>query len=151
MKKTVNTNGKKETVKQNGSLEKMSDLDILELDFDKVNIYDLLEKNSALKTKLTTSKGGSKDKMYKVEVDKNVRRKIRNARNMHIENINLAFEQKNKDNVKKFVDAFDKFYKETYTLNDYSIESIARLNSDKITLAKIKIAMHIVKLEKTKK
>lgn len=159
MSSTKKLSGKKEVTKVTSkdvkelknSLENMSNLDILEIELDESTIYNLLSNNKNLKEKLSTSKNGTKEKMYKIEVDKNIRRKIRNERNMHIERINLAFQQKDIESTKKFVDAFDKFYKETYTLNDYSISSLGRLNSDKVTLAKLKIMLEIVKLTKSKK
>ena len=84
------------------------------------------------------------------ESDKNFRRRIRNTRNTFVENILLLFQNKNDKELKEQINSFEDFYFETYTKNDFSLESICRLNSDEATKAKIKLFFHILKMNKTK-
>lgn len=134
----------KKSNKKTVNFESLTDEQLLNLDLDKINLNELLEKNTALKQKLAVSKG-KKEPMYKIDVDKNSRRKIRKIRNKHISNVISFYQSDNKTELKKEIDSFNKFYKETYTKNDYSLESICRLNSDKSTLSQAKIFLHIIK------
>ncbi len=137
------------------NVENLTNDQLLNLDLDSVNLYDLLNKNKDLKPKLKTSKG-SKEKMYKDtakkenESDKNFRRRIRNERNTFVENVLIFFQNKNEKELKEQINSFEKFYKETYTKNNFELASICRLNSDAATKAKIKLFFHIIKTNKTK-
>lgn len=146
--KTVNKN-QKETIKEvKENFNNVSDEKLLEMDFDNLNedqIINMLSGNKSLKPKLNTSKGGTKEKMYKVEVTKNLRRKLRKQRNYFIESILIAQEQKDKKKILSIKKEFETFYKETYTKNNYSVESICRINSDKTTLIKAKLFFSIIK------
>lgn len=144
MKTNVTKAEKKET--KNVILESkklLTDKQIIELseNLDESNFNDLLNK---LSTNLKQTKS-TKDKMYKIEVDKKIRMKIRKERNKHFDNI-IFFQSQNLINeLKMSINLFDKFYKETYLLNDYSLNSICQNNSDDDTKLKCKLVLEIIK------
>lgn len=144
---------KKEALKIT-DLSKLDNETLSTIDLDDINLYDLLAKNKNLE-KLTRKKD-KKESIYRrtakkeMETDKNFRSRIRKERNYHIETVINFFEKKLSKDLDKAIKDFDKFYKETYNLNDYSIQSMARLNSDKATLAKLNIFLAIVKKVKAK-
>lgn len=136
-------------------LSKLDNETLASIDLDNINLYELLAKNKNLE-KLTKRKD-KKESIYKLtakkenETDKNFRSRIRKERNYHIEMVISFFEKKLTKDLQNAIKDFDKFYKETYQKNDYAIDSMARLNSDKATLAKLNIFLTIVKKVKTKK
>lgn len=130
--------------------QKIKDFDILENELSKIDsdvlqtlILEMTEK--AKKEKIVKGQKG-KSSIYKIEVDTKLRRKIRNERN------NLIMEiLNNSKNPKIQIENFDKFYKETYILNDYSLQSISSENSDKNTKEFLKLGLEIIKRFKSKK
>lgn len=147
---------KKETSKTVKELDliNLTEEQILDMDMEKLNLSDLLKNNKALQSKLTTKKG-SKDKMYNnipedKEARKNFRTKIRKERNTILENVITSYQLEDKEVLKTSIKSFLDFYKKEYVKNDFEITSLARLNSDKNTLTKIKIVLKIVKDSKIK-
>ena len=124
-------------------LEKMNDEQLAEINLDDVNFDQYLKvvNNRPSLNKIKRSNAG----MFKYKKDatnqekKNLRTKARKFVNSTSEEVNNLFASKtnNKLLVEK-LKAFDKFYKETYTLNDYSLESFRRKNSDVATIVKLK-------------
>lgn len=135
------------TVKQDFS--KLTDEQLLNLDLDKINIKDLLNENKSLRTAKVSK--GKKGGLYKPtaknenESLKNFRNRIRTKRNTYIENVFRFFEAGNTKELKEEFESFNKFYKETYLVNDFSLESLTRKNSDKSTQARIKLFFHTLK------
>lgn len=128
------------------SKQLLSDKQIIELseNLDEVNFDNLLN-NLSKNIKQTKA---SKDKMYKIDVDKKIRMKIRKDRNKFLDNIIFYQSQNLKDDLKKEIKSFDKFYKDTYLLNDYSLNSICQNNSDDDTKLKCKLVLEIIKRNK---
>lgn len=153
---TKNQNAKNvKNVNNNVNVEKLTDLDLLNLNLDEVNVYDLIEKNQALKVQLSKRKD-KKESIYKKDIqnenesDKNFRQRIRKIRNGYLDNVINAVNTKDTKNIETSLNSFISFYKDTYLLNDFSINSLSRNNADKNTLAKIKIVLHLAKNLKTK-
>ena len=159
----METINKKQTAKnQNSKIENdlmneilnsknlMNDENLLNLDLENLdtNNFDLLV--SQLSKNIKQKKETSRDKLYKNDVDKKQRQILRKKRNNFIDNIILFHSLKNDVELKKEINLFDKFYKENYLLNDYSINSIMQNNSDNDTKIKVKIFLEIVKKHKTK-
>ena len=128
----------------------MNDENLLNLDLDNLdnNNFDLLV--NQLSKNIKQKKETSRDKLYKNDVDKKQRQILRKKRNNFIDNIILFHSLKNDVELKKEINLFDKFYKENYLLNDYSINSIMQNNSDNDTKIKVKIFLEIVKKNKSK-
>ncbi len=72
--------------------------------------------------------GWTKDRINSDE-GKKFRNKLRNRLKSFSNNIFVYTKSNNPEALKKEIDSFDSFYKEFYTLNDYSIRSIT--NSEK--------------------
>ena len=123
----------------------MNDENLLNLDLENLdtNNFDLLV--NQLSKNIKQKKETSRDKLYKNEVDKKQRQILRKKRNNFIDNVILFHSLKNEVELKKEINLFDKFYKENYLLNDYSINSIMQNNSDNDTKIKVKIFLEIVK------
>ncbi len=124
----------------------LSDTQIIELseNLDDLNFNELLKKASA-NIKQTSN---TKDKMYKIEVDKKIRQTLRKKRNKFFDNIIFFASNDLKTELKKEIKSFDTFYKETYLLNDYSLNSICQNNSDDDTKLKCKLVIEIIKRNK---
>lgn len=123
--------------------DNLLNLDLNELDNQNFNLLvNELTKN--VKQNSTTNR----IKMFKIEVDKQKRKKIRNIRDKHFKNILYFFAQKNETELKKEIKEFNEFYKNTYSLNDYSIESCVFNNSDNETKIISKTALEIIKKQK---
>lgn len=147
-KNVIANKGQKNVIRE--SKKELSDNELLELNLESLdsdNFDSLISsiKEKAKKEKLVKGEKG-KSKMYKIEVDTKIRRKLRNQRNYLLMDI-----INNANNPKKEIETFEKFYKETYTLNDYSLNSIANENSDKNSLAFVKVGLEIIKRFKSKK
>lgn len=131
-------------------LSKVTHNDLLEMDLDKVNLYKTVSELPTIKIK--DIKNGNSSEMYKnyeglsKAEKKKLRTKAREKRDK-IMNSGLFFLQNNE--IEKFekeiVPAFLEFYKETYTLNDFSIASLGRANSDESTTLKINKFLTFVK------
>jgi hypothetical protein len=144
----------KETTKD---LSKLSLDEILLLDeseLDEAIINKLLNLNKEVKSfSVKKSKTGS-SKLYKDnaikenESSKQFRNRIRKERNNLISQVNYASSINDKAILKTSIESFNKFYKETYSLNDYSLESLLRKNSDKDTLVNCKLALITIKKNK---
>lgn len=147
---TSNKTNKNEIKEILNSKNLMNDENLLNLDLDSLdsNNLDSLINNVSKNIKQKTV--SQKDRLYKIEVNKQKRQQIRKKRDAHINNVLFLYSQKNNVELKKEIDLFDKFYKETYTLNDYSDNSIMQNNSDNETKIKVKIFLKIVKDSKTK-
>lgn len=147
--KTIATNKtEKKEIKNviSESKKLLTDKQIIELseNLDENNFENLLNN---LSKNIKQSKS-SKDKMYKIDVDKKIRQKIRKDRNKFLDNIIFYQSQNLKDDLKKEINLFDKFYKQTYLLNDYSLNSICQNNSDDDTKLKCKLVLEIIKRNK---
>lgn len=119
--------------------ENLLNLDLDNLDTENINLL-VSELSKNLKQKKETN-----DKMYKIEVDKKKRQFLRKQRNKFVDNVLFFKSQKNEIELKKEIESFNKFYKETYLLNDYSLNSICQNNSDNETKIKVKLFLQIVK------
>ena len=134
------------------SLDDLLLLDETELDDAIIN--KLLNLNSEVKSfnKKKSLKGTSKiykDSAYKEnETGRQFRNRIRDQRNKLISQVNYASSINDKVILKVAIASFNKFYKETYSLNDYSLESLGRKNSDKDTLVNCKLALITIKRNK---
>ena len=95
-------------------------------------------------------KENERDKIYKNEVDKKERQILRKKRNKFIDNVLFFYTQKQTKELENEIKEFEKFYKETYFLNDYSDNSIMQNNSDNETKIKVKLFLKIVKNSKVK-
>lgn len=113
------------------------------------NYNDLLKSlDSSL---FVSSLGSKKENIYRKEVfsdcltdrdKKTQRRKIRNIVESFMKSILL---QKDSSKLNRLCVDFDKFYKGTYTLNDYSFESICSKNTDESKKDNIIKMLDIVK------
>lgn len=130
----------------NESKKLLNDSQLIEFseNLDDLNFENLLKKQSA-NIKQTTS---NKEKIYKIEVDKKIRMKIRKERNKYFDNIIYFCSNELKTELKKEIENFNKFYKETYSLNDYSLNSICQNNSDEDTKLKCRLVLEIIKRNK---
>jgi len=151
-KKAVN---KKTTEKEKVDYSKMTLEQILNLPDDQIDekiIESLLSENKDVQSFSKKKTKNGKAKLYKDsayqenETSKRFRDRIRKKRNNLINSINTL--RNDKENLKIAIKSFDKFYKETYSLNDYSLESLGRKNSDNDTMANVKLALRLVKLNK---
>lgn len=144
---TKNVQTKKVSVKEliNTTKNLMNDDNLLNLDLENLDNanFDLLinEVSKNIKQKKETSK----DRMYKIEVDKKVRQTLRKKRNKFIDNVLFFQSQKMNKELKNEIDLFNEFYKEIYILNDYSLNSFCQNNSDNETKIKSKLFLQIVK------
>lgn len=82
---------------------------------------------------LTTNMGTKKLSVYKEECfigcsDKEKKSLRKKFRNVLLSIAKSLIEEKNKDNKKKLVNAFNEFYKDTYLVNDYSLQSVCNEN-----------------------
>ena len=161
----METTTKKQTAKkefQNSEIEKnvineilnsknlMNDENLLNLDLenlDNVNFESLIKEVSK---NIKQKKETSKEKLYKIEVDKKQRQILRKKRNKFIDNVLFFYTQKQSKELENEIKEFEKFYKETYILNDYSDNSIMQNNSDNETKIKVKLFLKIVKNSKVK-
>lgn len=148
VKKDLAIQRSKEQIK-NPTSNKMTNEKILDLDFENLDLNNL---KSLIKTNVKTKSISTKEKMYKFEREtltkeqiKKERSKIRKMRTKFASNILHFFSNDLKDNLKKEIVLFNKFYKETYLLNDLSIGSIAQNNSDKETLIQLNLMLQIIK------
>lgn len=130
---------------QKNAIKNETKIDLKAIDFN--NLKNKI-KVSNIKVKETIEK----TKMYKFEstiVDlkelKKLRSKMRNKRNAFANNIILNFQKENVENLIKEVNNFDKFYKENYILNDYSLISISSNNRDKETEILLTSMLNIIK------
>lgn len=148
---------KKEISKKEIDFQNLTDEQILNMDLDGNNIYALLEQNKFVKQQLKQKEksGGGNKTMYKRETVeksgktlKRFKSYARNKRNNFATNIIKLFLAKNETDLKAEIKAFNSFYKETYTLNDLTIDSVARANSDTTTKANVKLMFEIIKQTK---
>lgn len=82
---------------------------------------------------LNTNLGTKKLSIYKEECfigysDKEKKSLRKKFRNVLLSIAKSLIEEKNKDNKKKLVNAFNEFYKDTYLIHDYSIQSVCNEN-----------------------
>jgi hypothetical protein len=124
------------------SFNELSDEQILAMNLDELNLNDFKSLIESKKEKISQS---SKIKMYKIDVDKKIRKKLRDKRNRLCNNINIYYKDDKKELLQNEIKLFNEFYKTNYTLNDFSLLSIASTNSDKDTKVKLSIALKIIK------
>lgn len=123
-----------------------------EATFNVSSIFNQLKENTSglLKTSL-----GQKTELYNkslyegldIKKIKRLRSKCRNTTYSLCENICLAFNEKNEKNLKKLIEAFNDFYKQVYTLNDYSFSSIASENTKEEKKQTLIKALEIIKAQ----
>lgn len=151
LKNTDSQTLKNETKKfQNQRNQSLKDSEILQNDLSKLDSENLellisQMQEKAKKEKLVKGQKG-KSSIYRIEVNTKIRRKLRNERNSLIMDI-----LNNSKNPKIQIENFDKFYKETYILNDYSLESFCSSNSDKNSQSFLKLGLEVIKRFKSKK
>lgn len=129
--------------------KKLSNDDLLKLD---LNALDLNQMKSLIKENVKTKSVSEKFQMYKFERKdlevkevKRLRTKIRNQRNKICDNILFFFSNEQKNELKKEIERFNLFYKETYLLNDFSLVSICQSNADDETKVKLNFMLRIIK------
>lgn len=128
---------------------KLSNKNLLELD---LNNLDLSNIKGLIKENVKTKEISTKFQMYKFErtdlstkEQKKKRTQIRNKRNKLTDNILYFFSNDKKEELKKEINLFNQFYKETYILNDLSLISICQSNADEDTKIKLNFMLKIVK------
>ena len=82
---------------------------------------------------LNTNLGTKKLSVYKEDCfvgcsDKEKKSLRKKFRNVLLSIAKSLIEEKNKDNKKKLINAFNEFYKDTYLVNDYSLQSVCNEN-----------------------
>lgn len=82
---------------------------------------------------LNTNLGTKKLSVYKEDCfvgcsDKEKKSLRKKFRNVLLSISKSLIEEKNKDNKKKLINAFNEFYKDTYAINDYSLQSVCNEN-----------------------
>ena len=82
---------------------------------------------------LNTNLGTKKLSVYKEDCfigcsDKEKKSLRKKFRNVLLSIAKSLIEEKNKDNKKKLINAFNEFYKDTYQVNDYSLQSVCNEN-----------------------
>ena len=82
---------------------------------------------------LNTNLGTKKLSVYKEDcfigcTDKEKKSLRKKFRNVLLSIAKSLIEEKNKDNKKKLINAFNEFYKDTYAINDYSLQSVCNEN-----------------------
>ncbi len=85
---------------------------------------------------LNTNLGTKKLSVYKEDCfigcsDKEKKSLRKKFRNVLLSIAKSLIEEKNKDNKKKLINAFNEFYKDTYLINDYSLQSVCNENLSK--------------------
>lgn len=126
----------------------MNDDNLLNLDLENLDDANLDLLVNELSKNIKQKKETSKDRMYKNEVDKKQRQIIRKKRNKFVDNVLYFQSQKMNNELKNEINLFNEFYKETYLLNDYSLNSICQNNSDNETKIKSKLFLQIIKNQK---
>lgn len=146
--------------KETLNVENLSDDQLLNLDLDSLNQSELIKLINSNKTLKENNKVISKSsfEMYKGyenkpyeemnKADKTKFKKfIRKQRNKFFADfVNASNEVERKKVVKEFIS----FYKKYYTLNDFSVRSICRGNSDKNTLVNAKVLLSYCQKSKIK-
>lgn len=130
------------------------------LELDKIN--DFLNskeiKNKLSKSKVKEVSNNIKSDMFKYPIEwdklskedkskksKSFRTSARKKRNQFSNNVILFAKSKRIDELKKEIKNFNIFYKKTYSLNDYSLLSFCRKNSDDDTKENLNLFLSIVK------
>ena len=148
MKTTVKNTEKNElkTVKEivKNSKNLMNDDDLLNLDLTSLDDSNFESLISEISKNVKQKKTEKTERMYKIEVDKKIRNSLRKKRDRFIDNVLFFKNQKMNNELKNEITEFNKFYKETYALNDYSLNSICSNNSDNDTKIKAKVFLQIV-------
>ena len=134
MKKVKKVTQKELLTEGNNLVNEAMKFDLDKLNFDNVNIKNPNSVN-----------GEKKSSLYKEKLNKQQRKQTRNKRNKLVNNVIFYAKNKQVKELKETIKEFNSFYKETYLLNDNSINSIASKNSDKDTIEKIEIFFNIVK------
>jgi len=121
-------------------------------------IFALLE--DKVKVKVKNSVKGKRESIYNLEafnkffklertkIDSSERELIRKKRNFFVNSLLLAVQTKNEVNKKVIIKEFNIFYKDIYLNNDYTVNSLAKKNSDSETLIKVQLFLQIIKLNK---
>ena len=148
MKTTVKNTEKNElkTIKEivKNSKNLMNDDDLLNLDLTSLDDSNFESLISEISKNVKQKKTEKTERMYKVEVNKKIRNSLRKKRDRFIDNVLFFKNQKMNNELKNEITEFNKFYKETYSLNDYSLNSICSNNSDNDTKIKAKVFLQIV-------
>lgn len=131
---------------------KITDEQLLELNLDELNATQMAQYTQRVnQVKLTPSKTRSGMDLfnYPEGMDKKkmkgFRNKARKTINRLADQIIEAQSQKDKKVLGELVKEFKAFYKEVYKLNDFSLESIRRRNSDTATKLKLTAMLKAVK------
>lgn len=95
---------------------------------------------------LNTNLGTKKLSVYKEDCfigcsDKEKKSLRKKFRNVLLSIAKSLIEEKNKDNKKKLINAFNEFYKDTYLINDYSLQSVCNENLSKEKKKILEIAL----------
>lgn len=134
MKKVKKVTQKELLNEKNNLVNEAMKFDLDKLNFDSINIKNPNSVN-----------GEKKSSLYKEKLNKQQRKQTRNKRNKLVNNVIFYAKNKQVKELKETIKEFNSFYKETYLLNDNSINSIASKNSDLDTIEKIAFFFNIVK------
>lgn len=143
------SNAKQISVKE---LEKMSNSELAEANLDDLNLESIIKnrltsKKKSESTKIDLYKGTNK--VPYIEMDKKTKNKFRkqtrNQRNSFLDSFLRLQNSKNIVGIKKEFKVFKSFYIERYNVNDFTVESFARGNSDDETIIDLKIVLSILK------
>ena len=137
--------------------KKVSEIKDTKVDFlanlDKVN-FTKLEKKISIKSKIeekTSSNNDNEIYIYSDDIkdNQNKRKSFRNkmrTKRQNFENDILKFYSENKDNeLKESIKQFLLFYKENYTINDLSLYSIIKNNTDTDKMKKTEEFLKVIK------
>jgi len=148
-KENVIAKRKEEIKNQTSTNKSIIDLDLESLDLD--NIKSLLSKSN-IKTDKNVNERFQMYKFERLELtekeEKRQRTKIRKQRNKLVDNILYFFSNEKQKELVEEIKSFNKFYLDTYTLNDYSLKSLCNDNSDKDTKEKITFVLAIISKQK---
>lgn len=149
-KKEISKNSK------NVDLENLTDEQLLTMNLDEVNIFDLMKSNKSLKQTVKTATKNEKQPLYiksamkDSETEKRFRSRLRKELKRFKASLFNAVENNEMETQKKIVIDFLAFYKKYYFVNNFTAESLSRRNSDKDTFASTKIFIAAVKQLKVK-
>ena len=131
----VVNNAKENAVVNNAKEKQVTKKVIKKTPKEKTKVADEILNKVRNNTKglLNTNLGTKKLSVYKEDCfvgcsDKEKKSLRKKFRNVLLSIAKSLIEEKNKDNKKKLINAFNEFYKDTYQVNDYSLQSVCNEN-----------------------
>lgn len=124
----------------NESQKMINDSELLDKNLDEINFESLL---SELEEKSKKEIKGKKESQYKIPVSTSIRKKLREKRDILMNEILVNRNDSKK--LKSAFNTFDIFYRETYSLNDYSLLSMCSNNSEETTKVRLQLILDLMK------